>query len=344
MKPRHRTGELAVDCNEDMPILAAPRLERPDERLPKLGVIITHHNYSDLVERAIRSVLDQSHPDIDCIIVDDGSRPDEASKLEAIVNHIDDPRLRLVLSPENEGQIPAFFRGLNECAADFISLLDPDDLLAFTFAEEMLQAHLNPHVIAPVASCNQGYYRIRGGSLSGGNNRVLFSEQEEAPVVELAQQDRAPLRYYRPDVTGWLWRSTSSNVMRRDAVELVRPHRPLAYQTKADAYMVPVLHMMGGSLDVPSTLVHRGVHPQSTYKPDRVISYFQRSAGRNKTGGNFTSNFCRLDAIDAFFVNGGHNYFDAEKIAAIIHCHLSAADIVRLCENSPEAKAILMKG
>jgi hypothetical protein len=42
---------------------------------PNVAVIITHFNYSELIEPAIDSVLEQTYENVRCVVVDDCSDP-----------------------------------------------------------------------------------------------------------------------------------------------------------------------------------------------------------------------------------------------------------------------------
>lgn len=343
---------LSKSLQEARSIYRGPtRFARPDERLPKLGIIITHYNYSHLVEGTIRSVLDQSHSDVDCIIVDDCSSAEHFARLEAIASEIEDPRLKLVRMPRNSGQVHSFFRGLEETDAEFVSMLDPDDLLSYTFAEKMIAAHLNPHVIAPVACCDQGFFRNNGDVLSGTNRRDRFHKEhanlspEEMkaalPLNENYDNELISLYYLHPKVKGWLWFSTSSIVYRRDAVELLRPRRPLAYSGRGDTYLANVSHMMGGTLWLNCKLVYRGKHEGVEFQPPRLISFFQSYQGKHYKSPLDESSLCIRDAIEAFFENDGMDYFDTGMIIKIIVHHLTLKDIVSLSEAVPQFRAIV---
>ena len=66
--------------------------------MPLVSIIIPAYNAEKTIEKCIRSVLDQSFTDLECIVVDDGSNDNTAS----IIQNIEDPRLRYV-HKENGG-------------------------------------------------------------------------------------------------------------------------------------------------------------------------------------------------------------------------------------------------
>ena len=87
----------------------------------KISVILTTYNRSALVERAILSVLKQTRPADEIIIIDDGST-DETSELMARKY----PQI-LYFWQENKGISAARNAGIEKSASDWIAFLDSDD-------------------------------------------------------------------------------------------------------------------------------------------------------------------------------------------------------------------------
>jgi len=87
----------------------------------KISVILTTYNRSALVERAILSVLKQTRPADEIIIIDDGST-DETSELMARKY----PQI-LYFWQENKGISAARNAGIEKSAGDWIAFLDSDD-------------------------------------------------------------------------------------------------------------------------------------------------------------------------------------------------------------------------
>lgn len=106
--------------------------------VPKISVVMPLYNKEPYVRRAVQSVLDQSVPDFEIIIIDDGSTDRGLS----IVKSISDPRIR-VLSQENLGVSAARNCGINESRSDLIAFLDSDDEWERDFIETILRLRDN---------------------------------------------------------------------------------------------------------------------------------------------------------------------------------------------------------
>lgn len=80
------------------------------------------------IERAIKSVQEQSFKDVEILCVDDAS-PDKSSE---IVERMaaEDPRIRLIRKPANQGLYMARFTGYQNARGEYITNLDSDDMLA----------------------------------------------------------------------------------------------------------------------------------------------------------------------------------------------------------------------
>jgi GT2 family glycosyltransferase len=89
-----------------------------------VSVIIPTFNRAQIVGRAIDSALNQSHRDVEVIVVDDGSSDDTGAAISR--RYAREPRLRYV-HQRNGGVSSARNRGLREARGDFIAFLDSDD-------------------------------------------------------------------------------------------------------------------------------------------------------------------------------------------------------------------------
>lgn len=90
----------------------------------KVSVILPCYNGSRWIKSAIESVLAQTYPDFELIVVDDGST--DNSK-EILASYLYDRRFRY-LHQENKGFSAAINRGIKESSGNLIGFIGQDDL------------------------------------------------------------------------------------------------------------------------------------------------------------------------------------------------------------------------
>lgn len=91
---------------------------------PKVSVVLPTYNEEDSVERAVRSILDQTYENIEIIVVDDES----TDNTQNIIRSIDDARVELYVREEGEkGLTEALNYGIEKANGDYIARQDADD-------------------------------------------------------------------------------------------------------------------------------------------------------------------------------------------------------------------------
>jgi len=104
----------------------------------KFSIITPTYNRGYLIERAIKSVLNQSYQNFEMIIVDDGSTDNTD---EIVSKYLYDTRIRYVKATQNGGVNKARNVGLDiiSDSSDWITFLDSDDEFISNALENMLQ-------------------------------------------------------------------------------------------------------------------------------------------------------------------------------------------------------------
>jgi glycosyltransferase involved in cell wall biosynthesis len=90
---------------------------------PRFSVVIAAFNAAGTVASAVGSVLAQTQPDLEVIVVDDGS----SDRTSDVVAGIGDPRVRL-LTQANRGTAAARNAGIASARGTYVAFLDSDDL------------------------------------------------------------------------------------------------------------------------------------------------------------------------------------------------------------------------
>ncbi|GAB4250125.1 MULTISPECIES: glycosyltransferase family protein [Deferrisoma] len=122
--------------------------------MPHVSVVIPTHDRLGLVDEAVASVLEQTFPDLELVVVDDGSTDGTAEHLAA---RFPDPRLRIVVQ-ENRGASAARNRGAAETSGEWLAFLDSDDRWLPRKLERQLEA-LAAHPDHPAAYTEEIWYR-----------------------------------------------------------------------------------------------------------------------------------------------------------------------------------------
>jgi glycosyltransferase involved in cell wall biosynthesis len=97
------------------------------------SVVINAYNEEEWIADAIHSVLLQTVPHLELIVVDDGSRD---GTVEQVRRFADDPRVRLIEQP-NAGPSAARNTGIAAATAEWVSFLDSDDLWMPSYLERV---------------------------------------------------------------------------------------------------------------------------------------------------------------------------------------------------------------
>ncbi len=90
---------------------------------PSVSVVISTYNRAHLVERAIRSVLNQTYRDFELIVVDDAS----GDNTREVVDNFHDERIRYMRHDDNKGAPEARNTGIKKAGGRYIAFLDDDD-------------------------------------------------------------------------------------------------------------------------------------------------------------------------------------------------------------------------
>ncbi len=150
-------------------ILALP--DGPYSEAMLVSVIIPVYNGQNFLAEAIQSVLDQSHRELEIIVVDDGSTDRSA----AIVSSLSDERIRLV-HQENAGVASARNHGLALATGAAVAFLDHDDLWSTDKVERQLKVLTDDPSIGAVGS----YLQFLGskGPIQAFSGQIADDKQE----------------------------------------------------------------------------------------------------------------------------------------------------------------------
>ena len=188
-----------------------------------ISVLIDTYQQGRFVARAVESVLMQTHPAHEIVVVDDGSTDDTASELARFGDRI------RVLRQSNQGQAGALNEGLAALTGPWVAFLDGDD------AWETQHLELIAAATERDAECDAVFAPMRR---IDDQDRLLSLDPPDAVLAETRQTLTDPAAA-RAGLMLW-FPPTSGLACRRDLLLDAGPI-PLDYRISADGWVQVVL-------------------------------------------------------------------------------------------------------
>ena len=123
------------------------------KKLPLVSVIIPTHNRAGMLRLTVESVLAQTYPNIETIVVDDGSTDDTAIVMNEYAGRV------TYIRQANQGVAPARNRGIRAATGTYLNFVDDDDIFMPSKIERQVQV-MNSRPEVGLVHC--GYYHMDG--------------------------------------------------------------------------------------------------------------------------------------------------------------------------------------
>lgn len=234
----------------------------------RLSVIIPNFNYERFVGAAIDSALALDWPDVEVVVVDDGSTD---NSLEVIRSYGD--RIR-VLAIENSTQRVAVNRGFAATTGDVIVVLDADDVLPPELPSRLAQ------VWGPAVSKVQ--FRMQRIDESGMPIGTPFPAFDPPPTP-------AQVRLWATATTAYPTPPGSANAYARWFLDRLMPVGA-EVGAAADSAPLACAPFLGDVVTVPEVTVsyrrHAGNDSTLTADPERFPREVRRAQARWRAAGN----------------------------------------------------------
>lgn len=184
--------------------LSPKQAASPPVALPLVSVVMAVRNRERLVPRAIRSVVAQTWPSIELVVVDDASDDGTA---QAVATAAGDLPLTLVRLPIRQGAPIARNHGIAAARGEFVALLDSDDY----WHPEKLRLQVE---------------RLRSAGPGYGLCYTMVEHRCDAGTLLSLSRDRADGDLSRALLQWNVVGSTSSVLVRRDLLVEIGGFRP----------------------------------------------------------------------------------------------------------------------
>ena len=228
----------------------------------KISVLINNYNYQDYVIDSVNSVLNQSYPVDEIIVVDDKSTDNSVQILQdKFTNH---ETVKLVLKEKNEGQLSSINQGFLASKGDIICFLDADDLYKDNYIAEVVKFYKdNP-------MCD---FLFCSAELFGNEERIAscYENNRDLGYSKIATLHRQV----------WIGHRTSTLTMRRTILEKFLPIPYLEdWRVRADDCIIFGASIVGArKFYLAQPLVNYRVHGNNNHyarKEKRTPEYLER--------------------------------------------------------------------
>ena len=184
---------------------------------PLVSVVIPSFQRANTLPRAIQSVLNQTYPHFEVIIVDDGSTDNTREIVEK--SCLLDKRIRYIFQ-HNQGPGAARNTGMQHASGEYIAFLDADDEWEpYKLAGQVKIFQDFPWLYFQFADCRNINAHTQRSNLLSEANALIFSR-----LMQYARKLNSILVFQRPVERVLLWRTfllTSTVMIRRQVVESV---------------------------------------------------------------------------------------------------------------------------
>jgi glycosyltransferase involved in cell wall biosynthesis len=206
--------------------------------MERLSIVIPNYNYATFVGEAVESALAVDWPDVEVIVVDDGSTDDSMEVLSGFGDKI------TVIPQENAGPRVACNRGFARSHGDVVIFLDSDDVLEPAIAREVAR------IWRPgISKVQVQMRRIDGEGRPSGRP---FPDYRFTPTPE-------QVRHWITTSSAYPTPPGSGNVYARDFLEQLFPLDGRCGDATDSACLVAAPYL-GDVVTIPKPLVRYRVH------------------------------------------------------------------------------------
>ena len=125
-----RWAEASWPLRESYAAMVEARRAGYAVKTPLVSVVMPSFNHARFVERALRSVFEQTYRNVELIVIDDGSSDDSVAVIERVL--LDSPVPTQFVPRANRGAPATLNEGLARARGEFVQFLNSDDALVAT--------------------------------------------------------------------------------------------------------------------------------------------------------------------------------------------------------------------
>ena len=240
--------------------------------LPLVSIVVVNHNYGRFLSEVIESILSQTYPYIECILVDNASTDNSEQVIQEIRSA--HPEIIFIQRCSNDGQSAASIDGFRSSSGQYVVFVDADDWLLPEFVRTHVFVHLSARIHVGLTSSDM--FQAYGDRIILGTGQAMnnYFRSGQGPTPRIARSVAGALKsiqhfdgiddavldqlyFVSPGPVQWVWSSTSGNFYRRDALRLIMGARKLpALRAATDVFCCAGVNGLCGALliDLPLSI------------------------------------------------------------------------------------------
>ena len=189
--------------------------------MPLISIVVPVYNVEDYLEECVESILAQTYPNIEVVLVDDGSTDGCPAICDRYAAEND--RVKSV-HRENGGLSAARNTGVKACSGDYVGFIDSDDYISPAFYEALYRAIEQSGAEMATLRCGVDFF--------DGERPELERSVEAVSEYELLTEEQYQKEVlYQKSWAGAVWR-----LYTRELVEKVYFPEGLYYEDDETAY------------------------------------------------------------------------------------------------------------
>lgn len=146
---------------------------------PLISVIIPSYNHYKYISLTIDSVLEQTYPNLELIIVDDASNDNTSDVVERYRIKCEEKfkRFEFVKKEKNKGIIDSLNTAISFSSAEFVFIIASDDVIKIDCIE----------ILEKFLSTNPDYASVRGDNdFLDSDNNIIYWDKKQKSVYEIS--------------------------------------------------------------------------------------------------------------------------------------------------------------
>lgn len=238
-------------------------------RQARVSIVIVNCNYARFLQDAIDSSLKQLYPNVEIVVVDDGSTDDSRVLIAAAGDSV------IPVLKSNGGQASALNAGFARSSGEIVIFLDADDVLLPQAVERVVAA------FATAPEAGKVHYPLELVDAAG------------APMGRLEPPSALMHGDLRRQIAAHYWYGsppTSGNAFPRRVLESLFPIPEREYRTGAERFLVDLAPLFGPVVAVPEPCARYRQHGTNMFShaqsdiEERFLSWVRDNIARMRFG------------------------------------------------------------